>query len=82
MSQEAVERVLGRLITDEQFRRCAVESFEMACRQAGCLLTKSEIQLLSSLKLKAISKLADELNPGLRRAGDFKYFLQKKEDLS
>jgi hypothetical protein len=72
MSQESVERVLGRLITDEQFRRSAVESFEMACRQAGYLLTPSELQLLASLKLKHFSELSGELNPGLRRAKVFK----------
>lgn len=69
MSQEAIERVLGRLITDEQFHRCAAESLELTCRQAGYLLTPSEIKLLSSLKLKHFSELSDELNPGLRRAG-------------
>lgn len=68
MSQEAVERVLGRLITDEQFRRSAGKSLEMACRQAGYLLTPSEIQLLSSFKIETISKLTAELNPGLLRA--------------
>lgn len=69
MSQEAIERILGRLITDEQFRQSVTESLEIACRQAGYLLAPNEIQLLSSLKLECISKLTDELNPGLLRAG-------------
>lgn len=69
MSQEAIERVLGRLITDEQFRLGANESLELTCRQAGYLLTSSEIKLLSSLQLTNFAEFSDELNPGLRRAG-------------
>lgn len=69
MSQEAVERVLGRLITDEQFRQSTAESFEMACRQSGYLLTPTEIQLLSGLQQSCIAELATNLNPGLCRAG-------------
>ena len=68
MSQEIVERVIGRLITDEQFRCCAVESLERTCRKEGYLLTPTEIKLLSSVSLKSLAKLADELNLGLRRA--------------
>lgn len=68
MSQMVVERVLGRLVTDEKFRRCAAESLEKICHQEGYLLTPSEIELLSSLELTRISELSDDLNPGLRRA--------------
>jgi len=68
MSQEVVERVLGRLITDTNFRRLVAESLEMACRQTGYLLTPTELQLLSSGKLNSIVALAAELDPGLRRA--------------
>jgi len=39
MSQEVVERILGCLITDLDFRRLTAESLEMACRQTGYLLT-------------------------------------------
>lgn len=68
MSQEAVERVLGRLMTDEGFRRAAQESLELACLQQGYLLTRTELQLLADLQLQALDSVAPRLNPGLRRA--------------
>lgn len=68
MSQEAVERVLGRLLTDEQFRRSMQESLELACVQQGYLLTQTEQQLLRGLKLKLINDVAVHLSPGLCRA--------------
>ena len=68
MSQEVVERVLGRLITDTNFRRLAAESLEMACRQTGYLLTPTELRLLSRFKLSRIAELEAELDPGLCHA--------------
>lgn len=68
MSQEAVERVMGRLLTDEGFRRSAKESLEVACMQQGYLLTTTELSLLSDLKLQALTDVAAQLNPGLCRA--------------
>ena len=68
MSQEAVERVLGRLLTDEGFRRSVKESLEVACMRQGYLLTTTELSLLSSLKLQVIDEVAAQLNPGLCRA--------------
>jgi len=69
MSQEAVERVLGRLITDERFRRLASDSLELACLLEGYRLFPAELRLLSCLELQCISELAGRLNPGLCRAG-------------
>jgi hypothetical protein len=68
MSQEAVERVLGRLLTDEGFRRSAKESLEVACMQQGYLLTTTELSLLSTMKLQALTDVAAQLHPGLCRA--------------
>lgn len=68
MSQEAVESVLGRLITDERFRQLAADSLELACRQEGYRLTSEELGLLSDFELGAIAELAGRLNPGLCRA--------------
>ena len=69
MSQEAVERVLGRLITDRQFRRHAADSLESACLNEGYCLTAAELRLLSSLKLPWFAELGDRLDAGLCRAG-------------
>lgn len=68
MSQEAVERLLGRLITDERFRRLAAESLEAACQQEGYRLSPTELLLLSRLEQQHISGLADRLDSGLCRA--------------
>ena len=68
MSQEVVERILGRLITDTNFRRLAAESLEIACRQIGYILTPTELRLLSRFKLNSSAALAAELDPGLCRA--------------
>jgi hypothetical protein len=68
MSQEAVERVLGRLITDERFRRLAADSLEAACRQEGYRLFPVELRLLSSLEQWHIKEFAGRLDPGLCRA--------------
>ena len=69
MSQEAVERILGRMITDERFRRQAVNSLEAASLQEGYHLNPTELRLLSGLELHCITELAGRLNPGLCRAG-------------
>ncbi len=68
MSQEAVERVLGRLITDERFRCHAANSLEEACRQEGYSLTTVELRLFSGLEMQSVTEFAGNLNPGLCRA--------------
>jgi hypothetical protein len=70
MSQEAVEQVLGRLLTDERFRRQASDSLEAACLQEGYRLIPGELQLLAGLDLHLVAVLAERLHRGLRRAGD------------
>ena len=69
MSQEAVERVLGRLITDERFRTQVGVSLAKASLQEGYSLSQTELRLLSGLDLPAISELAHRIDPGLCRAG-------------
>jgi len=69
MSQDTVERVLGRLITDERFRTQAAASLETASLQEGYSLSQTELLLLSGLVLQSFSELAHRLNPGLCRTG-------------
>lgn len=68
MSQEAVERVLGRLITDACFRRAVGDSLEAACVQHGYSLSPTELRFLSELEMKEIDAFAARINPGLCRA--------------
>ncbi|NVN99769.1 MAG: hypothetical protein HXX17_10625 [Geobacteraceae bacterium] len=68
MSQEAVERVLGRMITDEKFRHIAADSLETVCFQEGYLLSRVELSMISGLNLRGISEFAAQLHPDLRRA--------------
>lgn len=68
MSQEAVERVLGRLITDERFRRLAADSLKAVCHQEGYRLFPAELRMLSGLDLRHVREFADRLDPGLCRA--------------
>lgn len=70
MSQGAVEQVLGRLITDPQFRRLAADSMEAACLREGYRLLPQERQLLCELDLNSLEELAVRLDLGLRRASD------------
>ena len=68
MSQEAVEQILGRMLTDEQFRTMAVDSLEAVCQQRGYSLTTKELSLLSMLNKQPFTKLATQLDSGLCRA--------------
>jgi hypothetical protein len=61
--------LLGRLVTDEGFRRQAATSLEAACRQGGYPLSQAELSLMSHLELQVVAALSGELNAGLRRAG-------------
>lgn len=69
MSQDSVERILGRLITDERFRSLAADSMEAASLLEGYRLNPEELRLLSALELQSVTELAERLNPGLCRAG-------------
>ncbi len=68
MSQEAVERILGRMLTDSCFRARMSESPESASRLAGFLLTPRELRLLSGVELPCLAELSCRLDPGLCRA--------------
>lgn len=69
MSQRAVEQCLGRLITDNQFRRLAGKSLVRTCRQFGFELTVTEIELLVRLDFSCLADVSRHLDPGLHRAG-------------
>ncbi|MDD2463879.1 MAG: Os1348 family NHLP clan protein [Desulfobulbus sp.] len=69
MSQHAVEYCLGRMMTDDQFRSLAMESFPLACRRLGLDLTAMELDLLSQLDFSSLAEIACSLDRGLLRTG-------------
>ena len=68
MSQEAVESFLGRIITDNDFRRHAVVSLEHACAKVGLKLSTEEISLLKILDFPLFSLIAESVDDALRRS--------------
>lgn len=62
MSQEAVERLLGRLLTDDAFRMRAEVSIESQCRDAGFDLNTNELNAISRddiIRIDMVSRLLD-----------------------
>jgi hypothetical protein len=70
MSQRSVERVIGRLVTDEAFRRRFAEQPEIVLREmvgCGLELTPCELQALAGTDLRSIERFADALDPRLQK---------------
>ena len=71
MSQRCVEMLLGKILTDEDFRRSFFpvqpSSFEMAASH-GLELTPVEQSALSSLRLRRFAFIAQTLDPRISRS--------------
>lgn len=67
MSQEAVEKLLGRLLTDDRLRNRAMKSLEDVCRSEGYQLTSEEMQLITSEDLVRIEMIAERLDGKIKR---------------
>jgi len=67
MSQEAVERFLGRLLTDDAFRKRAQESIESTSRGAGFNLNASELEAISRDDLIRLDMVSHQLDKGIKR---------------
>lgn len=68
MSQRAVESVLGRLITDVDFRARFLARPAEACRENGDVLTARETEALLRIDLGALHAIAVTLDPKIVRA--------------
>ena len=72
MSQRCVENLLGRILTDDEFRRSffpiGPRSFEMAAAH-GLELTPVEQSALSSLRARRFDFIAQTLDPRISRSG-------------
>ena len=68
MSQQTVERVLGRLITDAEFRAKFFIEPAGVCRDYGLELTPVELGALAQVEEQALIGLATRLDPKIVRA--------------
>ena len=64
MTQQAVERALGKLLTDENFRERFFENPEAAGWEAGISLSPTELDALSRLSRRAVDVLSEDLDHG------------------
>ena len=71
MSQASVERIVGRLVTDEDFRRefrADPERVVHGLSDRGIELTRAEVAALVTLDPRALDRFADDLDPRLQKA--------------
>ena len=67
MSQDSVERFLGRIITDEDFRECAKNSLLEACVESGYTLSRYEEEILRILDLDEFVRISKSIDKGIKR---------------
>jgi len=67
MSQDGVERFLGRIITDADFRTKAAQSLENTSIMVGITLSREEIALLKHIDFALFGQVADTINDSIRR---------------
>jgi len=71
VTQHNVELVIGRLLTDEEFRQAFTSDPEQALRdllERGTHLSRSEIAALVAIDLKLWRRVADKIDPRLQKA--------------
>lgn len=68
MSQNEVERFLGRIITDADFRAHAEKCLEEACYSKGYALSSVELSFLCRLNFQAFQQLSETLDDSIRRS--------------
>ncbi len=67
MSQESVEMFLGRLITDDDFRKFANRALIKACIEYGFRLTEDEQKILQEIDFDKFVSLAKDLDDRIKR---------------
>ncbi|MDD2464568.1 Os1348 family NHLP clan protein [Desulfobulbus sp.] len=68
MSQIEVERFLGRIITDANFRADAERSLEKACYSKGYALSAIELSFLSHLDFSLFQQVSETIDDSIRRS--------------
>jgi hypothetical protein len=67
VTQQAVERALGKLLTDENFRDRFFTNPEIATWEAGFTLSSIELEALSGLSHEALSRFSEHLDKRISR---------------
>jgi hypothetical protein len=67
MSQAGVERILGKLLTDEEFRARFFRQPAIASFAAGIRLSPAELEALRNLSGDALAELSRHLDPRVCR---------------
>ncbi len=67
MSQEGVERFLGRLLTDDQFLQQATISITEAAVAAGYPLSYAELQAIRPEDLARLTAVSTQLDDTIKR---------------
>jgi hypothetical protein len=68
MSQKAVENVLGRILTDPDFRHRFFEEPAASCRQDVLDVTSREIEAILTIDEDEFVRFAKQLDPRIVRA--------------
>ena len=68
MSQNEVERFLGRIITDADFRAHAEESLERACYSKGYVLSAVELSFLCGLDFPLFQQISETIDDSIKRS--------------
>lgn len=71
MSQESVEMFLGRLITDDNFRKLTQKAFIKASTEQGFSLTDEERKILQEIDFGKFVFLSKDLDNRIKRSSRF-----------
>ncbi|HMO56898.1 MAG TPA: Franean1_4349 family RiPP [Roseiflexaceae bacterium] len=67
MSQEAIERVLGRAATDSEFRAALIANAREACKEYD--LSDEELDALEKLDAESLASFAGSLDQRISKSG-------------
>ena len=67
MSQESVERIIGRAVTDADFRQRLIDNAAEACK--GYDLTPDELAALEALDADSVKQFAGTLDARISKSG-------------
>ena len=67
MSQDAVERFIGRIATDEKFRERARTSLPTACISEGLSVSEEEMSALKRIDLMLFELISHTIDDSIKR---------------